>query len=122
MTNHQLQIKQFIFGPFETNTYVVSINDQSPMSNDQSPMVLLIDPACSNDWEQQELLRYINGLSVNRSVSPEDGLSAQRSYYYSHPRSSRSSLGCQMGDGAMAYAGVDARSRYPHGKSHATAI
>jgi len=79
MTNHQLQIKQFIFGPFETNTYVVSINDQSPMSNDQSPMVLLIDPACSNDWEQQELLRYINGLSVNRSVSPEDGLSAQRS-------------------------------------------
>ena len=52
-----LEIKSFCFGPFQTNTYVVS---QSPMSNNQSPTnILLIDPACSNEYEQQQLLRYI---------------------------------------------------------------
>ena len=59
MTNYQLQIKSFVFGPFETNCYVVTINDQSPMTNDQSPMVLLIDPACAYESEQQQLLTYI---------------------------------------------------------------
>ena len=29
------------------------------MTNDQSPMVLLVDPACSNEYEQQQLLNYI---------------------------------------------------------------
>ena len=52
ITNHQLQIKRFVFGPFETNCYVVTINDQSPM-------VLLIDPACAYESEQQQLLTYI---------------------------------------------------------------
>ena len=52
MTNYQLQIKSFVFGPFETNCYVVTINDQSPM-------VLLIDPACAYESEQQQLLTYI---------------------------------------------------------------
>ncbi len=58
-----LQIKCFTFGPFQTNTYVITINDQSPMTNDQSPLVLLIDPACSNAYEQQQLANYINHQS-----------------------------------------------------------
>ena len=48
-----LQIKSFVFGPFQTNTYVVW-NDQGH--------VLMIDPACSNEWEQKALLDYINSL------------------------------------------------------------
>lgn len=63
MTNYQLQIKSFVFGPFQTNCYVVTINDQSPMTNDQSPMVLLVDPACAYESEQQQLVRYIENLS-----------------------------------------------------------
>ena len=50
-----MQIQRFIFGPFETNTYVITINDQ---------LVLLIDPACSNAHEQQQLLDYINSLPL----------------------------------------------------------
>ena len=53
-----LQIKSFVFGPFETNTYVITINDK--MVNEQ--MVLVIDPACSNEHEQQELLNYIESF------------------------------------------------------------
>ena len=58
MTNHQLQIQHFVFGPFQTNTYVVSINDE--MVNEQ--MVLVIDPACSNQYEQHQLYNYISNL------------------------------------------------------------
>ena len=50
-----LEIKSFCFGPFETNCYVVS---------DEQGNVLLIDPACSNDYEQQELLDYIEQLPI----------------------------------------------------------
>ena len=50
-----LEIKSFCFGPFETNCYVVS---------DEQGNVLLIDPACSNEWEQQELLDYIEQLPI----------------------------------------------------------
>lgn len=49
-----LQIKTFTFGPFETNTYVVSDEQQ----------ILLIDPACYTDYEQQELEQYINSLPL----------------------------------------------------------
>lgn len=52
MTNNQLQIQSFVFGPFETNTYVVS-DDQH---------ILLVDPACYIQVEQQELEQYINSL------------------------------------------------------------
>ncbi len=45
-----LEIKTFTFGPFETNTYVVNDGQQ----------VLLIDPACSNAYEQQQLYSYIH--------------------------------------------------------------
>ncbi len=48
-----LQIKCFTFGPFETNCYVVSDDHH----------VLLIDPACSNAYEQQQLENYINHKS-----------------------------------------------------------
>lgn len=47
-----LEIKSFVFGPFGTNTYVVSDGQQ----------VLLIDPACSNPYEEQMLYRYIESI------------------------------------------------------------
>ena len=47
-----LQIKSFVFGPFGTNTYVVSDGQQ----------VLLVDPACSNPYEEQMLYRYIESI------------------------------------------------------------
>lgn len=53
MTNYQLQIKSFVFGPFETNCYVVSDEQQ----------ILLVDPACAYESEQQQLVRYIENLS-----------------------------------------------------------
>ncbi|MBO7457367.1 MAG: MBL fold metallo-hydrolase [Paludibacteraceae bacterium] len=52
-----LEIKCFDFGPFATNTYVVSDEQH----------ILLVDPACSNQYEQQALCNYINSL-VNQSV------------------------------------------------------
>ena len=45
-----LEIKTFDFGPFGTNTYVVYNEDKK---------ALIIDPACSNQYEQQVLYRYI---------------------------------------------------------------
>lgn len=45
-----LEVKRFIFGPFETNTYVVS---------GLGSHILLIDPACSNEWERNLLEKYI---------------------------------------------------------------
>lgn len=52
-----LEIKTFDFGPFGTNTYVVS---------DEAKKALIIDPACSSQYEQQVLYRYIQleGLQV----------------------------------------------------------
>ena len=79
MTNSPLPrtpytIHQFTFGPFETNTYVLSF----PSGRDGvGPHILLIDPACSNEYEQQQLLDYIN--SVSNAVCQCNGLSAQRS-------------------------------------------
>ena len=56
-----LNVERFIFGPFETNTYVVS---SFPSGEDGRGFILLIDPACSNDYEQQELLDYIEQLPI----------------------------------------------------------
>lgn len=44
-----LEVKSFIFGPFQTNTYVVSNGQQ----------VFIIDPACYSQYEQQALCTYI---------------------------------------------------------------
>ena len=54
MTNNQLQIQSFVFGPFETNTYVVS-DDQH---------ILLVDPACYTEAEQNMLKAYIEDLRL----------------------------------------------------------
>ena len=59
-----LEIKCFEFGPFGTNTYVVSDEQH----------ILLIDPACSNPYEQQVLYRYIENLTA------ESGPTAKRSF------------------------------------------
>lgn len=58
-------IHQFTFGPFETNTYVLSF----PSGRDGvGPHILLIDPACSNEYEQQQLLDYINSLPLREGL------------------------------------------------------
>ena len=48
-----MKVKRFVLGPFGTNTYVVSDDDGK---------VLLIDPACSNEYERQQLYNYISNL------------------------------------------------------------
>ena len=55
-------IKKFIFGPFQTNTYVVS---------DEEGQALIIDPACTNLYEQQTLLRYVQceNLQVQQLIA-----------------------------------------------------
>ena len=50
-----LEIKCFEFGPFQTNTYVVS---------DREGNVLLVDPACYSQYEQQILYKYIENLRL----------------------------------------------------------
>ena len=45
-----LEVKTFCFGPFGTNTYVVSDEKQ----------VLLVDPACYTPYEQQQLFACVN--------------------------------------------------------------
>ena len=50
-----LEIKCFEFGPFQTNTYVVS---------DREGNVLLVDPACYSQYEQQILYKYIEKLRL----------------------------------------------------------
>ena len=54
-----LEIKSFNFGSFGTNTYVVSSKAQAGNGG----TVLLVDPACSDQYEQQVLYNYINSLS-----------------------------------------------------------
>ena len=53
-----LEIKQFEFGPFGTNTYVVNDGRQ----------VLIVDPACYVQYEQQQLYRYVEDISNQLSV------------------------------------------------------
>ena len=48
-----MKVERFTLGPFGTNTYVVS---------DDNGKVLLIDPACSNEYERQQLYRYISNI------------------------------------------------------------
>ena len=49
-----LEIKCFEFGPFGTNTYMVNDGRQ----------VLIVDPACYVQYEQQQLYRYIEDLRL----------------------------------------------------------
>ena len=54
-----LEIKCFVFGPFETNTYVVS---------DEQGKALLVDPACLYAHEQQQLQAYLKDYTLCRYV------------------------------------------------------
>ena len=71
MKSEELIVKSFVFGPFQTNTYVISTDEQ----------ILLIDPACSNEYERQQLYRYIESVrerserSVSEAVCQCNGLS-----------------------------------------------
>ena len=49
-----MKVERFIFGPFQTNTYVVSDEQH----------ILLVDPACYTPYEQQQLYNYINRQSI----------------------------------------------------------
>ena len=57
-----VKMNSFVFGPFETNCYVVSTDEQ----------ILLIDPACSNEFERQLLEQYITNLQspISNLTSP----------------------------------------------------
>ncbi|MBQ7258712.1 MAG: MBL fold metallo-hydrolase [Paludibacteraceae bacterium] len=48
-----LEVKCFELGSFGTNTYIVS---------DDEGHVLLVDPACCSQYEQQQLYRYIEDM------------------------------------------------------------
>ena len=74
-----MQIKRFTFGPFETNTYVLSF----PSGRDGvGPHIFLIDPACYYENERQQLAQYIDSVSeqsersVSATVCQCNGLSA----------------------------------------------
>ena len=55
-----LQIKQFVFGSFGTNTYVVS--------REGLDEVLIVDPACSDGYERQVLYAYVRSLGEEKRV------------------------------------------------------
>lgn len=82
MTRTPLTVKCFEFGPFGTNTYVVSFSLPAEEGRGEV-FVLLIDPACSNQHEQQVLYDYINsvyqsaGRSNSATVCQQSGLSAE---------------------------------------------
>lgn len=56
-----MKVKDFVFGPFATNCYVVSEGGEA----------WIIDPACATEYEQQVLLRYIEteGLTVTALIA-----------------------------------------------------
>ena len=58
-----MTIKSFTFGPFQTNTYVVSVGEKT----------FLIDPACFSAYERQTLQNYIDGLSGSLTILATHG-------------------------------------------------
>jgi glyoxylase-like metal-dependent hydrolase (beta-lactamase superfamily II) len=60
-----MKVERFIFGPFQTNTYVVSDEQH----------ILLVDPACYTPYEQQQLYNYINRQSIVNCQSSNRQLS-----------------------------------------------
>ena len=62
-----MNIQSFCFGPFQTNTYVVTL----PLREGQGVGSLIIDPACYTEYERQQLLNYVKSLSSRseRSLS-----------------------------------------------------
>lgn len=65
-----LEIKTFNFGPFQTNTYVIS-GLTSHSDNGLTSPAIIVDPACSNQYEQQVLYRYtqLEALQVQAIIA-----------------------------------------------------
>lgn len=55
-----LEIKCFEFGPFQTNTYVVS---------GEQGHAWLVDPACSNMYEQHQLFTYLKNYTLQAIIA-----------------------------------------------------
>ncbi len=53
-----IQIKTFVFNPFQENTYLVS---------DESKQCIILDPGCYFEQEQEEIVDYIN----NNNLEPK---------------------------------------------------
>lgn len=51
-----MQIKSFVFNPFQLNTYVLS---------DDTGQAIIIDPGCSNHEEENQLINYIKTNKLN---------------------------------------------------------
>jgi hydroxyacylglutathione hydrolase len=51
-----MTIKQFVFSPFQENTYVISADNKD---------ALILDPGCFNASEEQKLLDYIKSEQLN---------------------------------------------------------
>ena len=63
-----MTVKSFTFGPFQTNTYVVSDLPRA-RSDPEEPIVLLVDPACYTEYERQTLANYIDKLTAEGGLS-----------------------------------------------------
>ena len=63
-----MTVKSFTFGPFQTNTYVVSDLSRA-RSDPEEPIVLLVDPACYTEYERQTLANYIDKLTAEGGLS-----------------------------------------------------
>ena len=63
-----MTVKSFTFGPFQTNTYVVSDLSRA-RSDPEEPIVLLVDPACYTESERQTLANYIDKLTAEGGLS-----------------------------------------------------
>jgi hydroxyacylglutathione hydrolase len=50
-----MKIKEFVFNPFEENTYVVY---------DDSLECIIVDPGCYNETEQKELVHFIESIGL----------------------------------------------------------
>ena len=59
-----MNVESFTFGPFGTNTYVVS---------DEQGNAVLIDPACFYDYERQQLLKYLSPFGSHISIVATHG-------------------------------------------------
>ena len=62
MASKGINIQSFTFGPFQTNTYVVTV------PGEEGDRCLIIDPACFTEYEKQALRSYIGRLE-NGSTS-----------------------------------------------------
>ena len=105
-----MTIRTFTFGPFQTNTYVVS---------DEQGNILLIDPACFGQREQQMLQDYIDALiAKGQRLTAILATHGHLDHLWGAPWATE-----QFGVPVLVpTAGPSAYSRYPDGRAHATAV